>query len=160
MKYTLGLDCSPLRIGWALTDDDLNPIKHGVIIFPPKEWVTPAMRAEAMEDALEDEKIKHVGAEAVFVGMNKLGSIRAAMALGQLESICDFMWPEADQKILTATQWRKLCGIRQGGKVPVMEWATRFCAIYGATPPDNQDAADAIAISYATVLWHEEQAGE
>ena len=153
-KNAIGLDVSPLRIGWAVVTDDLEVTHHGVIMFKPREWVTPGMRADAMEDALADFDITHVGAEAVFVGINKLGSIRAAMALGQVESISDFLWPDADQKILTATQWRAACGIKQGGKEPVMEWSTNLCETFELETPENQDAADAIAIAYATIIWH------
>lgn len=149
---TLGLDVSPLRIGWAvLNDTELT--NHGTIFFNPKEWVTPGKRADAIEDAIADEKVTQIGAEAVFVGANRLGSIRAAMALGQVESICDYLWPDAPQKILTATQWRNLCDIQQGGKQPVMEWATRFCEDNDIHLPDNQDAADAIAIAFGAMRW-------
>ena len=153
-KLAIGLDVSPLRIGWAVVTEDLEPTAHGVILFKPKEWVTPGMRAEAMEDALGHFNIDHVGSEAVFVGINKLGSIRSAMALGQVESIADYLWPDSDQKVLTATQWRAACGIKQGGKEPVMEWSTDLCKEYGIEEPSNQDAADAIAIAYATIMWH------
>lgn len=152
-KLALGLDVSPLRIGWAVITDTNELVNHGVIIFPSKEWVTPAMRADALEDALDSYTFDMIGAEAVFVGVNRLGSIRAAMALGQVESICDYLWPDANQKILTATQWRNLCGITQGGKAPVMEWATTYCHDHDSHTPENQDAADAIAIAHATVLW-------
>jgi Holliday junction resolvasome RuvABC endonuclease subunit len=109
------------------------------------------MRAEAMEDLHDAHKIEPngIGMEAVYVGINKLGSIRAAMALGQIESICDYEWPDAEQKVLTATQWRKVCGIPQGGKVPVMEWAEA----YTGETIDSQDDADALAIAYATAMW-------
>ena len=149
-KY-LGLDVSPLRIGWAVISDD--SLHHGVIIFDSKEWVTPGLRSDALEDVMEQHpSIKTIGLEAVFVGPNKLGSIRAAMALGQVESICDYLWPDADQKILVATQWRSACGIKQGGKESVMEWALVACAEAGVDAPENQDAADAIAIATATMV--------
>ena len=149
---TLGLDVSPLRIGWAVYDNDALT-DHGTITFNTNDWVTPGMRSDAIEDTLDKYTIDQVAAEAVFVGINKLGSIRAAMALGQVESICDYLWPEAPQKILTATQWRKLCDISQGGKKPVMDWALAKCDEHGLAKPDTQDAADAIAIAYAGYLW-------
>lgn len=149
----IGLDVSPLRIGWAYYAD--NKLEdHGVILFDSDEWITPGMRAEAMEDTLAKyEGTNGVGMEAVFVGPNKLGSIRAAMALGQIESISDYLWPDAKQKVLTATQWRSACGIQQGGKQPVWEWATERTITDGVHAPENQDAADAIAIGHATCLW-------
>lgn len=152
MNSTLGLDVSPLRIGWAVYDTDTLQ-GHGTITFKPDDWVTPGMRADALEDTLDGYTINQVAAEAVFVGVNKLGSIRAAMALGQVESICDYLWPDAPQKILTATQWRKLCDISQGGKQPVMEWASAKCDEHKQPAPGTQDAADAIAIAYAAYLW-------
>ena len=153
---TLGLDVSPLRIGWAIVNDDLV-VDHDTITFKQSEWVTPGMRSEALEDALDSiEDIHQIGLEAVFVGPNKLGSIRAAMALGQVESICDYLWPSADQKILTAAQWRSHCGITQGGKEPVMEWARSICKDSDADAPATQDAADAVAIAYATMRWFSE----
>ena len=149
----LGLDVSPLRIGWAVIGENCLLEDHGTITFPPKEWVTPGMRAAAIEDALDERLIDRVGMEAVFVGPNKLGSIRAAMALGQVESICDYLWPDADQKILTAAQWRSHCGIEQGGKEPVMRWASDLCNDSDVGLPETQDAADAIAIAFATMRW-------
>lgn len=149
---TLGLDVSPLRIGWAILEDT-NLIAHGTIHFPPKEWVTPGARADEIEDAIGDYKVTQIGAEAVFVGANRLGAVRAAMALGQVESICDYLWPDAPQKILTATQWRKLCDIQQGGKQPVMDWAVNYCEDHDLDLPDTQDAADAIAIAFGTMRW-------
>jgi hypothetical protein len=155
-KHYLGLDVSPLRIGWAVVDagdDDAEILDHGVIIFDSKEWVTPGMRSDKLEDLSEKHtSIDMIGLEAVFVGPNKLGSIRAAMALGQVESICDYLWPDAEQKILTATQWRAACGIAQGGKQGVMEWAVNACENDDVHPPENQDAADAIAIAWATMV--------
>lgn len=154
MSRTLGLDVSPLRIGWAVyTDQTLTD--HGVILFPSSEWITPGMRASALEDAFnEHDNFDRIGLEAVFVGPNKLGSIRAAMALGQIESISDYLWPDAKQKVLTAAQWRSACGIQQGGKQPVWEWAVNKTIEDHSHAPTNQDAADAIAIAYATTLWH------
>lgn len=156
---SLGLDVSPLRIGWAVihinntTDDGHELLDHGVIIFDKDEWVTPGLRADEMEKIADKHPtISHIGIEAVFVGPNKLGSIRAAYAVGQLEAICEAAWPDAEQKILTATQWRSACGIRQGGKEPVMEWALAYCKENDSDRPENQDAADAIAIAYATAV--------
>lgn len=109
-----------------------------------------------MEDLRERHKLDPsvIGLEAVFVGPNKLGSIRAAMALGQVESVCDYEWPEARQKVLTAAQWRKYCGIEQRGKAGVMEWARAYAILHGADHLSlDQDAADALAIAYAAMMW-------
>ncbi len=78
------------------------------------------------------------------------------MALGQVESICDYEWPDVTQKILTAAQWRRYCGIKQGGKEPVMEWALDFAGDENAKlwkVAESQDTADAIAIAYAVAMW-------
>ena len=154
MRQYLGLDVAPLRIGWAVVSENagvIKPIAHGTHLFDKKEWIVPSMRAEAMEDLHDAHKIEPagIGMEAVYVGINKLGSIRAAMALGQIESICDYEWPDAEQKVLTATQWRKVCGIPQGGKPPVLAWAEA----YTGETIDSQDDADALAIAYATAMW-------
>lgn len=155
---TLGLDVSPLRIGWAVhTDGRIED--HGTITFSNQEWVTPGMRAAAIEDTLDGVTFGHIGLEAVFVGPNKLGSIRAAMALGQVESICDYLWPDAHQKILTAAQWRRLANVPPGGKESVMQWAIERCKADDAEKPIGQDSADAIAIAVATDAWHAEQHG-
>ncbi|CAB4187317.1 hypothetical protein UFOVP1158_9 [uncultured Caudovirales phage] len=153
-RLAVGLDVSTLRIGWGIVTEDLEPVAHGAIFFKRGQWVTPGMRAETMEDALENFDVDLIGLEAVFVGINKLGSIRAAMALGQVESIADYLWPDSEQKVLTATQWRAACGIPQGGKEPVMEWAVNLCNKYEVGLPESQDAADAIGIAYATIVWH------
>jgi Holliday junction resolvasome RuvABC endonuclease subunit len=162
MKY-LGFDVSPLRIGAALVDAGgkrITPINTKTITFPKDAWVTPSMRADAIESLSEfffpDEEdgadVKGIGLEAVFIGPNKLGSIRAAMALGQVEMACAFEWVIAKQKVMTATQWRSLCGISQGGKQPVMDWALDQCERMYA-PPEDQDSADALAIAYAAAKW-------
>lgn len=159
MKNYLGLDVSPLRIGAALVKADKDACElvwHDVNILESENWITPGDRATAMEDLREkyaDFYPDHIGLEAVYVGPNKVGAVRAAMALGQIESICDYEWPDATQKILTATQWRSLAGIEQRGKAPVMGWAVRFAEDCGLAKPENQDAADAIAIAYATWKW-------
>lgn len=147
----LGLDVSPLRIGWAVISDEF--LDHGVIIFDKDEWVTPGMRSDALED-LSDKypRIDIVALEAVFVGPNKIGSIRAAMALGQVESICDYLWPDANQKILTATQWRSACELPMSGKAGVKSWAIATCIEAGVHAPQNQDACDAIAIATAIMV--------
>ena len=156
---TLGLDVSPLRIGWAVVCDHVVD-KHGTITFGSDEWVTPGMRAEAIEGTLDVWHVfDRIGLEAVFVGPNKLGSIRAAMALGQVESICDYLWPDAHQKILTAAQWRRLANVPPGGKESVMQWAIERCKADDAEKPTGQDSADAIAIAVATDAWHAERHG-
>lgn len=165
-KQYLGIDASPLRIGAALitANDFMFELEwHDTIVLDDEKWITPADRADAFED-LQDRfngfKPDMIGMEAVFVGANRLGAVRAAMALGQIESICDYLWPDAKQKILTATQWRKLCGIQQGGKAPVLQWSTKVCEEHNLDAPEMQDAADAIAIAYATWKWDIENATE
>jgi Holliday junction resolvasome RuvABC endonuclease subunit len=155
MRKTIGLDVSPLRIGWAILDTD-ELTDHGTIIFESTEWVTPSMRFDEIEQLADKHEVQRVGMEAVFVGPNKLGSIRAAMALGQVEMAADCVWPNADQKVLTAAQWRRLAGVEGGGKEPVMEWAANVCSSFGVDVPKMQDAADAIAIAYATYRWFDE----
>lgn len=153
---TLGLDVSPLRIGWAVLHDG-TIASHGTIVFKSDEWVTPGMRAAAIEDSLDKWNIfDRIGLEAVFVGPNKLGSIRAAMALGQVESICDYLWPDAEQKVLTAAQWRRLANVPPGGKQSVMEYAEAVCEKHEAPKIEGQDAADAVAIAIATDGWFAE----
>lgn len=158
MKQYLGLDVSPLRIGaalWEANDSECALLWSETHTFDPKDWITPGMRAEVIEALHERRECEPdlVAMEAVFVGPNKLGAIRAAMALGQVESICDYEWEDARQKILTATQWRSLCSIPQGGKTPVMGWATRAAQEHGVDAPADQDAADAICIAYAAWKW-------
>lgn len=160
MVHYLGFDVSPLRIGVACVEHNdilTSAVFHHTYEFPKDSWVTPTMRASIIEqiedDLVKERNIAGVGLEAVFIGPNKLGSIRAAMALGQVEMACDFEWPDAEQKVLTATQWRKLCGIGQGGKQPVMDWAVRFCEGQPLDPPASQDSADALAIAFATAMW-------
>lgn len=159
MPTYLGLDVSPLRIGAASieTDGILWRLKWAETYkFNKDEWVSPAHRAEAIEYLHEkhNDEPQAIGLEAVFIGPNKLGSIRAAMALGQIESICDYEWPDTPQKILTAAQWRRYCGIKQGGKEPVMEWALKVVDDWSDDDIKlDQDSADAIAIAYAVAMW-------
>ena len=49
---SLGLDVSPLRIGWAVVgveEYDQYLVDHGVIVFDKDEWVTPGSRADQIE---------------------------------------------------------------------------------------------------------------
>jgi Holliday junction resolvasome RuvABC endonuclease subunit len=165
-KQYLGIDASPLRIGAALITANGSEFVlewHETITLDDEKWITPADRADAFEDLQERRDMFRpdmIGMEAVFVGANRLGAVRAAMALGQIESICDYLWPDAKQKILTATQWRRLCGIQQGGKAPVMQWSSGVTKDHNMDAPEMQDAADAIAIAYATWKWDIENATE
>ena len=161
MTLYMGFDISPLRIGVATVQrrsDKISLRWATTLRFDPDEWITPATRAEVIEGLHEkyETEPEAIGLEAVFIGPNKLGSVRAAMALGQLESILDYEWPDAAQKILTAAQWRKLCGIQQGGKQPVMDWAISFAGAHKSKlykVDESQDTADAIAIAYATAEY-------
>lgn len=165
MTTYMGFDVSPLRIGAAAVENKLGEISlrwAETFTFDSDEWIRPGDRADVIEAWGEkyENTPEVIGLEAVFIGPNKLGSIRAAMALGQVEMALDNEYPEAAQKILTAAQWRKYCGIQQGGKRPVMEWARAFAGENGAKlwkVADSQDTADAIAIAYATCKWNLEQ---
>jgi Holliday junction resolvasome RuvABC endonuclease subunit len=165
MSTYIGFDISPLRIGAAAIDarGDKWRLKWAEThTFKSSEWVTPADRAEVLEVFHEKygDNPEAIGFEAVFIGPNKIGSVRAAMALGQAESICDYEWPDAKQKVLTAAQWRKFCGIRQGGKEPVMQWALDFAGpnlTKMFSIDKSQDSADAIAIAFATAVWDNQE---
>jgi hypothetical protein len=64
MRQYLGLDVAPLRIGWAVVSENagvIKPIAHGTHLFDKKEWIVPAMRAEAMEDLHDAHKIEPIG---------------------------------------------------------------------------------------------------
>ena len=161
MTTYMGFDVSPLRIGAAAVEKQGSRIKlrwAETFTFSTDEWIRPGDRADVIEawgDKYENTP-EAIGLEAVFIGPNKLGSIRAAMALGQIEMALDNEYPDATQKILTAAQWRKYCGIQQGGKQPVMEWALAFAGKAGSKLwkiEESQDTADAIAIAYATCRW-------
>jgi hypothetical protein len=120
MRQYLGLDVAPLRIGWAVVSENagvIKPIAHGTHLFDKKEWIVPSMRAEAMEDLHDAHKIEPVGIgmEAVYVGINKLGSVSVLLwRWVRLKASAITSGLMLSRRVLTATQWRKVCGIPSG----------------------------------------------
>lgn len=144
----LGLDVSERRIGYALVDyDSGEPVETGTIHTPPGEdlharvdaWRRISIAANQTGD------IQLVAIEAPWMGPNRQGSMRHAMAIGNLAGIAAARLGET---ILIDTiqpaDWRRACGLPTRGKQPIHSWA---CARLGVDI--DQDQADALGIATA-----------
>ena len=151
----IGLDVSERRIGFAILEYDSGAcISTGVMHTPAGDdlntrvqaWHTISHTANLTGD------IELVLIEAPWSGPNRQGSIRGAMAVGNLAGIAAM---NLGRTILIdtiqPTQWRSLCGLPGRGKEPISQWATY---ILGRTV--TQDEADALGIATAAhhIAWN------
>ena len=150
----IGLDCSERRIGYAILNYDSGKcVETGVMHTPAGDDLNARVQAwhSISHAANQTGDIQLVLIEAPWSGPNRQGSIRGAMAVGNLAGIAA---TRLGRTILVdtiqPTQWRSLCGISTRGKEPVMTWATNQL---GHTI--TQDEADALGIATAAhhIAW-------
>jgi Holliday junction resolvasome RuvABC endonuclease subunit len=157
LAFILGLDVSERRIGWALVDyDSAKPVNIGTIHTPIEddlEHRVDAWRAISHTATTAGGDIEAVILEAPYTGPNKQGSLRAAMAIGNLAGIAASRLPTSVliDTIQPAT-WRTTLRISTRGKTAPLNHARSLCN--DATLTD-QDAADALCIATAahTLIW-------
>jgi hypothetical protein len=155
----VGLDASPLRIGWAISVSR-TVVDAGTFHTPPGGWLRDR-RAFFLElrDMIRRHEERHridlrtIGIEAPYVGPNRQGSLRHARNIGQAEAWMFSSFPYAEQLIVQPAAWRRAIGIAPKGKV-----APR---LYAETRWDEdvweQDTADAICIVDALPMLEEER---
>ena len=150
----IGLDVSERRIGYAILNYDSGEcVETGVMHTPAGNDLNTRVQAwhSISHAANQTGDIALVLIEAPWSGPNRQGSIRGAMAVGNLAGIAA---TRLGRNILVdtiqPTQWRSLCGISTRGKEPVMTWATNRL---GRTI--TQDEADALGIATAAhhIAW-------
>ena len=152
----VGLDASPLRIGWAISVS--GTIECAGTFHVSREAPLPARRVfyRGLRDEvrrleeLHATDLRTIGIEAPYVGPNRQGSLRHARNIGQAEAWMFSSFPYAEQVIVQPAAWRRALGLPARGKEAPMLYAQRTYARV-----DDQDAADAICI--VSALPHLEQ---
>lgn len=151
----IGLDVSERRIGYAIVNYDSGQcVKTGVMHTPAGNDLNTRVQAwhSISHAANQTGDIALVLIEAPWSGPNRQGSIRGAMAVGNLAGIAA---TRLGRQILVdtiqPTQWRSLCGLPTKGKEPVAEWANRVL-----NRQVTQDEADALGIATAAhhIAWN------
>ena len=153
----VGLDASPLRIGWAIS-------VSGTIDCAGTFHVSrdaPLLARRAFYRGIRDElrrleelhgsDVRTIGIEAPWVGPNRQGSLRHARNIGQAEAWMFSSFPYAEQIIVQPAAWRKALGLPARGKEAPMLYAQRT-----HTDVDDQDTADAICIVSALPYLEED----
>lgn len=147
----LGLDVSPLRIGYALIKQDETIVESGTLHVPKGDDLRFRRAAwQKLIRIIEAEttgraELMLVAVEDAHVGINKSYAIKAAVAIGHVEAFAIRSYPWVMVHRFQPAEWRKIVGIGTRSKEVVMEWAR------GAYDPalDDQDEADALGIAVA-----------
>jgi hypothetical protein len=155
----VGLDASPLRIGWAIS-------VGGTIDCAGTFRVSrdaPLLARRAFYRGIRDElrrleelhgsDLRTIGIEAPYVGPNRQGSLNHARNIGQAEAWMFSSFPYAEQLIVQPAAWRKALGLPARGKDAPFAYAET--AWDGAIA--DQDTADAICIVDALPMLEGEQ---
>ena len=151
----LGLDPSPLRLGWGTVDLDTGtPIACGT--QPLGKWDDGWLDASSVRGALRDIGTTFVEPsvvyiEAGYIGPNPTIAIRIAEAMGQTVQAVNRRWPDAIIQRVSPQNWRIANGLK--GNAPKAECFAR--AIELGFQALDQDAADGALI--ATAGWHSNQ---
>jgi hypothetical protein len=153
----VGLDASPLRIGWAISVG--GTIDCAGTFHVSRDAPLAARRGfyRMIRDDVRQLEERHgsdlrtIGIEAPYVGPNRQGSLRHARNIGQAEAWMFSSFPYAEQLIVQPAAWRRAIGLPTRGKDAPFAYA--MTAWDGVI--DEQDTADAICIVDA--LPHLEQ---
>lgn len=146
----VGLDASPLRIGYAIAWRDMI-LESGALLIDRDDdirsrkeaWKTiRKMIRKAEAKTRRDAAI--IGIEDAYLGPNRMGSLHHARTIGQLEAFAFSSCPYALIARVPSVSWRKALGISTRGKEAPFEYAT-LRLDYGYHV-DSQDEADAICI--------------
>lgn len=147
----LGLDVSPLRIGYALITQDETVLASGTMHVPRGDDLR--FRRAAWQKIVEVVKresngraeLMLVAVEDAHVGINKSYAVKAAVAIGHVEAFAIKSYPWIMVHRFQPAEWRKIAGISTRSKEVVMEWAR------DKYDPrlDDQDEADAMGIAVA-----------
>jgi Holliday junction resolvasome RuvABC endonuclease subunit len=146
----IGLDASPLRVGYAI-----------MIVQTGRLLASGTMHVESGGDDLrnrqaawrhiiselnrvtDSSRVVCVGLEEAYVRFRRQ-AILGALTIGNLEAFALRSYPWILVHRLLPTEWRRICGIQQGGKAAPLAYAQMV--VPGLT---DQDEADAICIARA-----------
>ena len=151
----IGLDVSERRIGYAVLEYDSGKcVETGVMHTPAGDDLNTRVQAwhSISHAANQTGDIELVLIEAPWSGPNRQGSIRGAMAVGNMAGVAaSRLGRNVLVDTIQPTQWRSLCGLPTKGKTPVSEWANR---VLGRSV--TQDEADALGIATAAhhIAWN------
>lgn len=149
----LGLDVSPLRLGWGLVlldDGSYHASGHSDINLSHHEW-HPERVADAVDaivHATRGGQVSVVGVELPWIRFPK-NAFMAGRAVQAAVGAARRRFREAAVYELQPGEWRKLAGLPNTGKEPVAlaAAALRPGALY---PGDmSQDEADGVMIAVA-----------
>jgi Holliday junction resolvasome RuvABC endonuclease subunit len=162
----LGLDVSEQRMGWAAVSyDDQAPLALGVESLVERDggWLENQV-FRAMRDInkhIPAGEVVVVGIEDVYLGPNKMGSLRHAGVVGMAQLAVRVVfggdvtiWP------IPAGKWRNAIGLKPASrkravvKAATMEWALEVMDDHAFIHdfPLREDAADALGIATACAL--------
>jgi Holliday junction resolvasome RuvABC endonuclease subunit len=157
LAFILGLDVSERRVGWALVDyDSAKPVNIGTIHTPADDDLNHRARAWRSISIAADQAggdIEAVILEAPYAGPNRQGSLRAAMAIGNLAGIASArLGPSVLIDTIQPATWRTTIGISTRGKTAPLNHAR---TLTNNPTLNDQDAADALCIATAahTLIW-------
>jgi len=164
----LGLDPSPLRLGWGLVDlEDGAAIACGMerIDLPHKGWMHQQVASALI--AVEDQGLFEPGVltaqpkhEVSFIAIERPAlprqsgtnsAMNAGRAMQEAVSCCQRRWPHAPIEELQPSEWRKLAGLP--GNASKADVQIKAGVLLLDVGQDNgapaQDAADALLIALA-----------
>lgn len=156
----LGLDVSPLRLGWGLVSlDDGTAIACGMerIDLPHKGWMETQIT-----EALKSLPPCHVA--AVYIEQPALPPVsgtksayNAGRAIQAAHTVVRKRWPEAPVEYLMPSEWKKLAGLPGNAKkASVLDAVDALTRDNVAAWSPEQDAADALLIALAGQRRNEE----
>jgi Holliday junction resolvasome RuvABC endonuclease subunit len=145
--YVLGLDPSPLRLGWAFARiSDARPGVCGMYPLLDKKRIVPleeVVRIAIMNLPVVGE-VSLIGVEEMYVGPNKKQALALEYTAGQVAQAASRVWPEARVIRIPIRRWKvSFAGLKlTADKDEQVAKAIEF----GFIPP-NHDAADAALIA-------------
>jgi Holliday junction resolvasome RuvABC endonuclease subunit len=163
----LGLDVSEQRMGWAAVSyDDQTPLALGVESLVERDggWLENQV-FRAMRDVnrmLPAGEVVVVGIEDVFLGPNKMGSLRHAGVVGMATLAVRVVFGDVTIWPLPAGKWRKAIGLkpvsrkRADVKAVTWLWAMGVLDKNGVLKDEwqnmSEDSADALGVATACAL--------
>jgi len=157
-SVVLGIDCSPLRLGWGLVCLETGEaIACGMerIDLPHKGWSHQQV-ARALREV---EFFAPGGTNVAFIAVEEPGlppvsgtksAYNAGRAVQEAVNACQRRWPHAPIVELKPSEWKSLAGLPGNAKKAALrEAAFTFASDCGATWTESQDAADALLIALA-----------
>lgn len=151
----VGLDISPLRIGWAVVDlEDGCPLKVGTVHvnLPHNSWSAEQLAYDLIRGPglyIYDKDVALIYIEQPMSQFVK-AQYQAGMAVGMVSTIIQRDWEKGPPQFLAPSEWRKLCGLAGNCKKEVVfDHATAQLEGTGLTLDGSQDAADALCVAIA-----------